>query len=106
MREPSRAVGDDYVRVRCRMMTEAARAASRCAVPIFFVLFANACFSSSEGASGAGGSSTTGGTPDGGIGGAKEELIDDMNDGDGSILVASGRVGAWYTYNDATPSAM
>jgi hypothetical protein len=89
------------------MMTEAARAASRCAVPIFFVLFASACFSSSEGAAGAGGSSTTGTpAPDGASGGPKEELIDDMNDGDGSILAASGRIGAWYTYNDATPSAM
>jgi hypothetical protein len=33
-------------------------------------------------------------------------MIDDMEDGDGSILPAGGRVGAWYTYNDATPTGM
>lgn len=29
-------------------------------------------------------------------------LIDDMEDGNGSIAADDGRVGAWYTYNDAT----
>jgi hypothetical protein len=30
------------------------------------------------------------------------ELIDNMEDGDGSILNAGGRKGAWFTYNDAS----
>jgi hypothetical protein len=37
-------------------------------------------------------------------------MIDDMEDGNGSILSADGRQGAWYTYNDGTgtqvPAAM
>jgi hypothetical protein len=32
-----------------------------------------------------------------------ENLIDDLDDGDGSILPRGGRVGAWYTYNDKSP---
>jgi hypothetical protein len=88
------------------MMTEATRGTLRCA--LFFALIANGCFSSAQDAPDAGGTSTTGGMPgtDGASGGPKLELIDDMNDGDGSILATSGRVGAWYTYNDATPMAM
>ncbi len=31
-----------------------------------------------------------------------ENLIDDLDDGDGSLLLRGGRVGAWYTYNDLT----
>jgi len=91
------------------MMTATTRATFRCALSVLFVLFASACFSSAEDAPDAGGAATTGGPPgsDGASGGgAKQELIDDMNDGDGSILATSGRVGAWYTYNDATPMAM
>jgi hypothetical protein len=29
-------------------------------------------------------------------------LIDDMEHGDGSIIACTGRIGYWYTYNDAT----
>jgi hypothetical protein len=32
-------------------------------------------------------------------------LIDDMEHGDGTIIKQCGRVGAWYTYNDATNGA-
>ncbi len=91
------------------MKTQATRATFRCALPVLLILLASACFSSTEDAPDAGAGSTTGGTPtsDGAAGGgAKQELIDDMEDGDGSILAASGRIGAWYTYNDATPTAM
>jgi len=28
------------------------------------------------------------------------DMIDDMEDGDGSIITTNGRVGAWYAYND------
>ncbi|MEZ4302668.1 MAG: hypothetical protein R3B70_47520 [Polyangiaceae bacterium] len=31
-------------------------------------------------------------------------MIDDMEDGDGSILNVEGRLGAWYTYNDESPT--
>jgi len=33
---------------------------------------------------------------------APANLIDDLEDGDGSIKDLGGRVGAWYTYNDMT----
>jgi hypothetical protein len=50
------------------------------------------------------GSMTSGGT--GGTGASMApmdvSMIDDMEDKDGSILAAEGRVGAWYTYNDTT----
>ena len=69
--------------------------------------------SGSGGAGGAGGSGT--GTGTGGSGGdttadtgappAGTEIIDDMEDNDGSIAAVNGRVGAWYTYNDQTASA-
>ena len=86
------------------------------------------CFSeaasgdNTAGASGTGGStgSGTGGTGTGGAGGSggaggdttadtgtgSVDMIDDMEDNDGSILGVNGRVGAWYTYNDATAAAM
>jgi len=91
------------------MMTEVARIKFRFALAVLLLLVASACFSSTENAPDAGTSTTTGGTPtsDGAAGGVvKQELIDDMEDGDGSILAASGRIGAWYTYNDATPTAI
>jgi hypothetical protein len=71
---------------------------------------------------GAGASSSGGGTPNNGngdgrgtgtgdagssgasTGGNTTELIDDMEANTGSILASKGRVGAWYVYNDATPS--
>jgi len=58
------------------------------------------------GTGGTGGSGGAGGdtTPD--SGGPMVEIIDDMEDADGSILGVNGRVGAWYTYNDATATAM
>jgi hypothetical protein len=34
---------------------------------------------------------------------AEENMIDDLDDGDGLLLVRGGRVGAWYTYNDRSP---
>jgi hypothetical protein len=46
------------------------------------------------------GGSSTGGAP------AGLSMIDDMEDGDGSILASEGRKGAWYTYNDETATAM
>ncbi|HEX7671801.1 MAG TPA: hypothetical protein VF395_19540 [Polyangiaceae bacterium] len=57
--------------------------------------------------SGGDGSMTTGtggGTGSAGAAGAAMDIsmIDDMEDKDGSILAAEGRVGAWYTYNDTT----
>jgi len=33
---------------------------------------------------------------------ADENMIDDLEDGDGSILEMGGRIGAWYTYNDGS----
>jgi len=39
---------------------------------------------------------------DGGIAIAPDNLIDDLDDGDGSIAEVNGRIGAWYTYNDET----
>jgi len=86
------------------------------------------CFSeaatpdNTAGASGSGGSGGTGGSGTGGSGGSGGaggdttadtgvpptgvDMIDDMEDNDGSILGVKGRVGAWYTYNDATATAM
>lgn len=59
---------------------------------------------SGNGGSGAGGSGAGGGTGAGGTTAGPTDLsmIDDMEDMDGSILAADGRVGAWYTYNDTT----
>jgi hypothetical protein len=103
MREPSGAGADDYE----RMKTQTARAALFCAFAIVLTLFGVACFSSSEDAPDAGAGSGTGGMPAAdGAGSPKQELIDDMDDGDGSILTTGGRVGAWYTYNDATATGM
>jgi hypothetical protein len=34
------------------------------------------------------------------------DWIDDLEDGNGSILVQGGRQGAWYTYNDGTAMGM
>lgn len=50
-------------------------------------------------------SSTSGGTGTGGGSSGKESLIDNMEDGEGSILAAEGRKGAWYIYNDETMGA-
>lgn len=33
---------------------------------------------------------------------AEENIIDDLEDGDGSINEVGGRIGAWYTYNDGS----
>lgn len=81
---------------------------------------------STGGSSSADGGSATGGTPgSGGSGGtpptgdftpsaasgagtvtvSSGNLIDDMEAGTGSILANGGRVGAWFTYNDATAGA-
>jgi hypothetical protein len=43
-------------------------------------------------------------TADTGSPGASD-MVDDMEDNDGSIISVNGRVGAWYTYNDLTTSA-
>jgi hypothetical protein len=58
---------------------------------------------SAGGGTGAGGTSA-GGTGAGGAttGPTDLSMIDDMEDMDGSILAAEGRVGAWYSYNDTT----
>jgi hypothetical protein len=82
------------------------------------------CFSeeatpdNTTGASGTGGSGGAGTGGTGGSGGAgggttadsggtgSVDMIDDMEDMDGSILGVNGRVGAWYTYNDLTATAM
>src|SRR5262245_17096935 len=85
-------------------MTQSIRAARPCALCISLIFLGSACFSSTENPS-----STTGGTSGAGGsagGGAKQELIDDMEDGDGSIVTASGRIGAWYSYNDASTTGM
>jgi hypothetical protein len=50
----------------------------------------------STGPGSGGGSGTGGGAP------VSASVIDNMEDGDGSIHNDAGRVGAWYTYNDAT----
>lgn len=55
--------------------------------------------SSSNGGTGGSSSTSSGGSS------AKLSMIDDMEDGDGSILAADGRKGAWYTYNDETAAA-
>ena len=87
-------------------------------------LFVSACFSetapppaSTGGSSGTGGATSTGtGGATGGSGGSGGDttadtgapgidMIDDMEDNDGSISGVNGRVGAWYTYNDLTTSA-
>ena len=53
-----------------------------------------------------GGNPGTGGTTTGGdAGGPAPDVIDDMEGATGSILTKEGRVGAWYTYNDATAGA-
>jgi hypothetical protein len=69
---------------------------------------------SGSGGGGPGGGTGAGGTGVGGtgVGGTGAggtttgptdlSMIDDMEDMDGSILAAEGRVGAWYSYNDAT----
>ena len=49
---------------------------------------------------GAGAPSGTAGAGGGSVGSAS--LVDDMEDGDGSIPETDGRVGAWYSYNDGT----
>jgi hypothetical protein len=44
-----------------------------------------------------------GGTADAGTPGEEippENMIDDLDDGDGLLLTRGGRVGSWYTYND------
>lgn len=64
-------------------------------------------------ASGSGGSTGSAGSPPSGAGGgttgpagsvtvSAANMIDDLEDGDGSITSQGGRVGAWYTYNDQT----
>jgi hypothetical protein len=85
-------------------------------------LSGSACFSDTapENTGGAGGTggATGGGTGvTGGSGGSggdttadtgapgTVDMIDDMEDNDGSIAAVNGRVGAWYTYNDATMAA-
>jgi hypothetical protein len=35
-----------------------------------------------------------------------ENMVDDLEDNDGSIINQGGRVGAWYTYHDATAGGM
>jgi hypothetical protein len=87
-------------------------------------LSASACFSESAtpgntaGSGGTGGATGSGGTGgSGGSGGSggdttadtgtpgTVDIIDDMEDNDGSITPVNGRVGAWYTYNDLTAGA-
>jgi hypothetical protein len=86
-------------------------------------LASSACFSDTANPDNAGGSGGTGGATTGGTGGTggaggsggdttpdtgapgSGDMIDDMEDNDGSIASVNGRVGAWYTYNDATPAA-
>ena len=84
-------------------MTLPGRAVSRCILPILCLHVG--CFSSTDDSAnpGAGGSTTQDGAP---ASPAAQELIDDMEDMDGSILAKAGRIGAWYTYNDATATGM
>jgi hypothetical protein len=56
------------------------------------------------GTGGTGGAAGTGDTADSG-GPGMVDMIDDMEDNDGSIANVNGRVGAWYTYNDETKTA-
>lgn len=76
-----------------------------------------ACFSDTSTPANPGGSSGAGGTGGSGTGGSggdtmadtgtpgAVDVIDDMEDNDGSIAAVNGRVGAWYTYNDQTAAA-
>jgi hypothetical protein len=106
-------------------MNASARALTAALLLASAALSTSACFSenagidNAAGSGGTGGSTGTGGsggaggaggaggdtTTDSG-GGAMGEMIDDMEDNDGSILSVNGRVGAWYTYNDLTMTAM
>ncbi len=54
--------------------------------------------------SGSGNGSGSGAGTGGGSGGGVTiaDMIDDLEDGDSSILANGGRIGAWYTYNDET----
>jgi hypothetical protein len=54
-----------------------------------------------EGAAGGGGSTGSAGSDPGNL-----SIIDNMEDGDGSIVADSGRKGAWYTYNDESATGM
>ena len=51
---------------------------------------------------GSGGTTGAGGGTPGTVTILPANLIDDLEDGDGSISALGGRVGAWYTYNDKT----
>jgi hypothetical protein len=56
-----------------------------------------------SGANGTGGSTSNNGATDKPAANTgTEDLIDDMEGGTGSILAKSGRVGAWYVYNDGS----
>jgi hypothetical protein len=54
----------------------------------------------SGGSSAGGGSGGSGGS--GGVAPGPDELVDDMEDGDGQVLLAGGRDGYWYTFGDDT----
>lgn len=57
----------------------------------------------SGGMMGTGGAMVDGGAPsDGGAPNVESPIIDDFEDGDGQILVVSGRTGTWYASNDGT----
>src|SRR5690349_13535811 len=64
--------------------------------------------SSGDGGSGPTGSSSSSAASSSGAGGSSgaASLIDNMEDGDGSIAADAGRKGAWYTYNDETATGM
>ena len=71
--------------------------------------------SSGAGGYGAGGSGAggygAGGYGAGGYGGGgplppSPNTIDDLESGTGSIITQQGRIGAWYTYNDETPTGL
>jgi hypothetical protein len=52
------------------------------------------------------GGQTSGGAGPGSVSISPDNMIDDLEDNDGSILLLGSRVGAWYTYHDATAGGM
>ena len=61
--------------------------------------------SATGGGGGTGGASGTGGGTATGGGSAGPELIDDLEDGDGRILMSSGRQGPWHVFNSGDTGA-
>src|SRR5262245_43243438 len=73
----------------------------------FLIVIAGAAACASSAPKGDDGSGGGGGDDGGGGGGGPtQHMIDDLEDGDASILVTEQRVGAWYSYDDGTPGGM